>query len=59
MPAIRADSPDAVSDRVVPTTAVEQYLATIVSWFGVSNAELGILFPNLHSFPKRDLGFFA
>jgi hypothetical protein len=44
---------------VVPTTSVEQYLAPIVSWFGVTAAELDSLFPNLHSFRKRDLGFFV
>ena len=57
MPQIKADSPDAIEDRVIPTTAVEQYLATIASWFGASSADLDVIFPNLHSFPQRNLGF--
>ena len=57
MPEIAANSPDAIEDRVIPTTAVEQYLATIASWFGASSADLAVIFPNLHSFPQRNLGF--
>jgi uncharacterized protein (DUF1501 family) len=61
MPAIKANSPDAISDRVVPTTSVEQYLAPIVSWFGVSDTELDSLFSNLHSFTQNqnNLDFMA
>ncbi len=59
MPKIEANSPDAVEDRVIPTTAVEQYLATVVSWFGASAAEVQQLFPNLSSFSSPDLGFMA
>ncbi|HHD63578.1 MAG TPA: DUF1501 domain-containing protein [Desulfobulbaceae bacterium] len=57
MPKIEADSPDAIEDRVIPTTAVDQYLATIAAWFGASTADLGAIFPNLHSFPTTNLGF--
>ena len=57
MPEIAANSPDAIEDRVIPTIAVEQYLATIASWFGASSADLDVIFPNLHSFPQRNLGF--
>ncbi len=57
MPEISANSPDAIEDRVIPTTAVEQYLATIASWFGASSADLDVIFPNLHSFPSNNLGF--
>ncbi len=57
MPAIRANSPDAIEDRVVPTTSVEQYLATIAAWFGASATDLEALFPNLSSFAPKNLGF--
>lgn len=57
MPKIQADSPDAVSDRVIPTTSVEQYLATVATWFGATNSELNGIFPNLSSFPESNLGF--
>jgi uncharacterized protein (DUF1501 family) len=59
MPKIEANSPDAIEDRVVPTTSVEQYLATVATWFGASSADLDVIFPNLHSFPQRTLGFLA
>ncbi len=59
MPQIKANSPDAMSDRVIPTTSVEQYLATIATWFGASNDDLDVIFPNLSSFPTRNLGFLA
>jgi len=59
MPQIKADSPDAIDDRVIPTTSVEQYLATIAKWFGASNDDLDVIFPNLNSFPTRNLGFLA
>jgi len=36
MPRIEIDSPDAWDDRLVPTTAMESYLATVVKWFGAT-----------------------
>ena len=59
MPQMRNDSPDAWSDRMIPTTAVETYLASVARWFGLSDAELDSVFPNLSSFPDRNLGFMA
>ena len=58
MPKIEANSPDAITDRVIPTTSVEQYLATIATWFGATNNEVNVIFPNLNSFPVSNLGFF-
>lgn len=46
------------SGRVIPTTSVEQYLATLASWFGVSSPdELETIFPNINSFDTKNLGF--
>ncbi len=59
MPQIKANSPDAIGDRVIPTTSVEQYLATIATWFGASDTDLDVIFPNLSSFSTRNLGFFV
>ncbi|WP_456371815.1 DUF1501 domain-containing protein [Thiolapillus sp.] len=59
MPALRPDSPDAWSDRMIPTTSVETYLATIAKWFGLSDTELDMVFPNLGAFSQRDLGFMS
>ncbi len=47
--------------RLVPTTATDQYAATLASWFGVSNADLATVFPNLTNFSTApggiNLGF--
>lgn len=53
------NGPDDVSDagRWIPTTALEQYGATLSRWFGISTADLGYVFPNLASFSNTDLGF--
>ncbi len=59
MPELRPDSPDAWSDRIVPTLAVEQYLATVIRWFGAAEADIDQIFPNLSAFADRDLGFMA
>ena len=43
--------------RWVPTTAVDQYAATLASWFGVSGSGLAAVLPNLASFAPATLGF--
>jgi uncharacterized protein (DUF1501 family) len=43
--------------RWVPTTAVDQYVATLATWFGADAAALAEVVPNLGRFPARDLGF--
>jgi len=43
--------------RWIPTTALDQYAATMATWFGVSAANLPSIFPNLVNFPTSNLGF--
>ena len=43
--------------RWIPTTSVDQYGATLSSWFGASNADLDYIFPNLNRFASRNVGF--
>lgn len=54
----RAGPDDAdTAGRWIPSTSVEQYGATLARWFGVPEASLGAVFPNLSRFPSTNLGF--
>ena len=50
-------NPDMAGAALVPTTSVDQYAATLGRWFGVSDTDLLTIFPNLHNFSPRYLGF--
>lgn len=50
-------NPDMAGTSLVPTTSVDQYAATIGRWFGVSDAALTSIFPNLPLFTPRYLNF--
>lgn len=43
--------------RLIPTTSVEQYAATLGSWFGLSDSEIATALPNLSTFNQANLGF--
>jgi uncharacterized protein (DUF1501 family) len=43
--------------RWIPTTSVEQYAATLASWYGVASADLPLVFPNIGRFAGMNLGF--
>lgn len=43
--------------RWIPNAALDQYGATLARWFGVSTANLALVFPNLYRFTSSDLGF--
>ena len=44
--------------RWIPTTAVDQYAATLLGWFGASDTQLAAVLPNLRNFgAARKLGF--
>lgn len=47
------------SGRIIPTLAVDQYGATLAKWMGVEDSDLNAIFPNLHMFNQRDLGFMS
>jgi uncharacterized protein (DUF1501 family) len=58
-PVHELSGPDDAGDRGnwIPTTALDQYAATLAAWFGVPDADLDRILPNLRNFPARNLGF--
>ncbi len=58
-PLIALDGPDDVTGRGVwlPSTSLDQYGATIASWFGVPDGSLTTVFPNLSNFSTQKLAF--
>lgn len=50
-------NPDMSGNIMIPTTAVYQLASTLGRWFGVSDAQLATIFPNLTNFPTSNLGF--
>jgi uncharacterized protein (DUF1501 family) len=46
-----------VNGRWIPSTSTVQYAATLASWFGVSAAQLNLIFPSLGGFSSANLGF--
>ncbi len=57
-PALAVNGPDDTSTgRWIPTTAIDQYFATLASWFGVDSGNISTVFPNLGRFPSPNLGF--
>jgi len=58
IPELSIGGPDDADDgRMIPTTSVEQYSATIARWFGLSESELTQVFPNLGNFNSSNMGF--
>ncbi len=57
-PKVSVTSTDQVGQgRLLPTTSVDQYAATLARWFGVSPTEMVGLLPNIGNFATADLGF--
>jgi uncharacterized protein (DUF1501 family) len=59
-PVVASNGPDDVGQgRLVPTQSVDQFAATLGTWFGVSPSDLPLVVPNIVNYTQRDLGFFA
>ncbi|MDQ4121094.1 MAG: DUF1501 domain-containing protein [Acidobacteriota bacterium] len=62
-PTLQLGGPDDVDTgssprgRWLPTTSVEQYAGTLARWFGLTDADLPVVFPNIANFSSSNLGF--
>ena len=62
-PTLRLGGPDDTDGgstprgRWIPTTSVEQYAATLATWYGLSSADLTAVFPLIGRFSTPNLGF--
>ena len=57
-PTLTVNGPnDTSTGRWIPTTAIDQYFATLATWFGVDSGNLATVFPNLGRFSSSNLGF--
>jgi uncharacterized protein (DUF1501 family) len=60
-PDLALGGPDDSGTRgtLIPSTALDQYGATLAQWFGVLPAELPSVFPNIIHHQNKNLGFMA
>jgi uncharacterized protein (DUF1501 family) len=57
-PTLAVNGPDDTNTgRWIPTTSIDQYFATLATWFGVDNSNLAAVFPNIGRFSTANLGF--
>ncbi len=59
MPVLQSGGPDDTGDRGawIPGISTDEYAATLARWFGVTDANLPLVLPNIGRFARRDLGF--
>ena len=46
-----------IRGRFIPSVSVEQYAATLARWYGLGEADLPLVFPNINNFNGSNLGF--
>ena len=58
MPSLQIGGPDDTGrGRWLPSTSVDEYNATLATWFGVSQGNLATVLPNIGRFANPNLGF--
>ena len=59
LPVLDPDAPDFTDERgrMIPRVSVEEYAATLGRWFGLDDAAVNTVLPNLSRMRTRDLGF--
>ncbi len=59
-PTLAVNGPDDTGQgRWIPTTSVDEFSATLASWFGVSASDLPTVLPNIGRFAHPNLGIFG
>jgi len=61
-PTLQLGGPDDTNSnrgQWIPTTSVDQYAATLATWYGLSVSDRASVFPNLATFPVANLGFLS
>ncbi len=59
-PHVSVETADQVGrGRLLPTTSVDEYSTTLARWFGIGEAELPSIAPNIGRFATSDLGFLS
>lgn len=59
-PTLAVNGPDDTGQgRWIPTTSVDEFSATLATWFGVSASDLPTVLPNIGRFARPDLGIFS
>lgn len=57
-PVFANNGPDDVGQgRLLPTMSVDQYAATMASWFGVSDTNMPTVLPNISNYTTKNIGF--
>jgi uncharacterized protein (DUF1501 family) len=51
------DVDNGTAGRIIPTTAVDQYAATLAAWFGLRDVDIRAIIPNIDRFSPTNLGF--
>jgi len=59
-PTLAVNGPDDTGQgRWIPSTSVDEFSATMASWFGLAQSDLATVFPNIGRFAHPNLGFLA
>lgn len=58
-PTLQLGGPDDTDNRGrwIPTTSLDQYAATLATWYGLAPSDVPTVFPNLSRFSASNLGF--
>lgn len=58
-PTLVGNGPDDADTRgrIIPSASIEQYTATLARWFGLSDTDLPLVFPNINAFGVSNLDF--